>query len=151
MAGPDGRPRRGPPLPSRGAFLIEALISLVVISMTVAAIFGLLANGLRASNNALSRAEATDIAVSTLARMTAEDLVTLAGRYDPHGAGAGFRVVLAAARRLPGVTETTNVPVVSVAPGPSANSRHVSVTIFWQLPNEPLPHRASLKSAVGSW
>lgn len=151
MASTLGRARRGPPLPSRGAFLIEALISLVVISMTVAAMFGLLANGLRASNNALSRAQATDIAVSTLARMAAEDLGTLADRYDPHGAGGGFRVLLSAAGRLPGVTETTNVPAVSVAPGPSANSRHVSVTIFWQLPSETLPHRASLESAVGSW
>lgn len=134
---------------SRGAFLLEAVVSLVVIALTAAAIFGLLANGLRTSSNALARAAATDLAVSALARMAAEDPSALADRYDPHG--AGFRSVLATAMRLPGVTETENVPAIAVTAGPSARSRHVQVTVFWQLPNETLPHRASMTSAVGSW
>ena len=124
------RPRR---TTSCGAFLIEALVAVLVFSVAAAGVFSLLANGLRASDNARSRTEASDVAAATLARMSTEDIVTLADRYDALGGGSGFRTLLASARRLPGVTDTANVPVVTFAPGPSARSQRVSVTVYWQL------------------
>jgi type IV pilus assembly protein PilV len=133
---------------SRGAFLVEALIAILVFSIAAAGLFTLLSNALRTSSNALWRTEATDVAASALARMSTEDLATLADRYDSLAAGPGFRALVATAKRLPGVTDTTNLPVVSIAPGPSANSQRVSVTVFWHPPNESAPHRASMTSVV---
>ncbi len=84
------RPRR---TTSCGAFLIEALVAVLVFSVAAAGVFSLLANGLRASDNARSRTEASDVAAATLARMSTEDIVTLADRYDALGGGSGFRTL----------------------------------------------------------
>jgi type II secretory pathway pseudopilin PulG len=139
------RPRR---TTSCGAFLIETLVAVLVFSVAAAGVFSLLANGLRASDNARSRTEANDVAAATLARMSTEDIVTLADRYDALAGGSGFRTLLASARRLPGVTDTANVPVVTFAPGPSARSQRASVTLYWQLPGESARHQASMTSVV---
>lgn len=136
------------PRASRGAFLIEALVAVVIFSVAAAGLFTLLANALRASSDALSRTDAYGAAVSTLARMSVDDFATLADRYDSHAGGPGFRALAAAAKRLPGVTDSINAPVVSIAPGPSAGSRRVSVTVYWQLANEASPHRASITGVV---
>jgi type IV pilus assembly protein PilV len=133
---------------SRGAFLIEALVALVVFSMAAAGLFALAANALRAGTEALARAEANDIAASALARMAAESLATLAERYDAALPGPGYRSLAAMASRLPGVRDEANAPVVSIAPGPSVGSRSVSVTVYWQLPGESAPHRAAMTSVL---
>jgi len=133
---------------SRGAFLIEALVALVVFSMAAAGLFALAANALRAGTEALARAEANDIAASALARMGTESLATLAERYDAVLPGPGYRSLAAMAARLPGVRDGANAPVVSAAPGPSAGSRSVSVTVYWQLPGESAPHRAAMTSVL---
>jgi len=133
---------------ARGAFLVEALIAVVVFSIAIAGTFGLLANALRTTSNALARAQAQSLAASTLAHMWAEDFATLADRYDAHAPGAGFRTLVDAATRLPGVTPSANVPRVTFAPGPSSNSRRASVTVFWQLPSESAPHQASMTGVV---
>ena len=135
---------------SRGAFLVEALIASVIFSMAAAGLFALLANALRASNDALLRTEASGAAASTLARMSAEDFATLADRYDSIGRGPGFLSLVAMAKRLPGVSDSVNTPVVVLAPGPSANSLNASVTVYWQLPNETSPRRASITSVVAA-
>jgi len=135
---------------SRGAFLVEALIASVIFSMAAAGLFALLANALRASNDALLRTEASGAAASTLARMSADDFATLADRYDSIGRGPGFLSLVAMAKRLPGVTDSVNTPVVVLAPGPSANSLNASVTVYWQLPNETSPRRASITSVVAA-
>lgn len=148
--------RRGTPerarLPLRprpaGAFLFEALLAILVFSIGAAGLFGLLGNALRQSGNAHWRGEAFNVASSTLSRMSAEDPATLAERYDMAMAGPGFRMLLASASRLPGVTASTNSPVVSIEPGPSVGSRRVAVSVFWQLPGDPTPHRQSVASIV---
>jgi Tfp pilus assembly protein PilV len=133
---------------ARGAFLVEALVAILVFSIASAGLFLLLANALRESGNALARTAAAAVAASTIARMAAEDPATLADRYDAQRGGSGFRALLAAAQRLPGVSDTVNAPVVAVDPGPSIGSRRVSVTIHWQLPVESAAHRSSVSSVV---
>ena len=150
--------RRGPPscgrnvaksrVASNGAFLIEALVALLVLSVAVAGLFALAANALHAGTDALARAEANDIAASALAQMTAESLATLAERYNADPPGPGYRALMAMAGRLPGVHDSVNAPLVSIAPGPSAGSRSVSVTVYWQLPGESAPHRAAMTSVL---
>lgn len=132
----------------RGAFLIEALVAVLVFSLAAAGVFSVLANALHASGNASIRAAANALAASTLARMSIEDLPALSERYDPHVPGPGYRTLATMAKRLPGVTDTHNLPLVTVSDGSSAGSRRVSITVLWQLPNEATPHRAQLSSVV---
>lgn len=132
----------------RGAFLLEALIAILIYSIGVAGLFALLGNALRQSGNANWRGEAFNVAAMTLSRMSAEDPGTLADRYDARTTGPGFRQLLALATRLPGVTASTNSPLVSVEPGPSGGSRRVTVTVFWQSPSDSSSHRQTVTGVV---
>ena len=132
-----------------GTFLIEALVALLVVSIASAGLFALMANLLRASTDALLRAEATELAAATLARMATESPATLADRYDASTAGSGFVALANAAQHLPGVSAVTNLPSVTVAPGPSAGTRRVSVVVRWQAPNDPSARVASMATVVG--
>lgn len=132
----------------RGAFLIEALVAMVVFLFAAAGVFAALANALHASSNASLRSSASNLVASTLAHMQLEDPATLASRYDSSAAGSGYTMLATFARRFPGVTVTSNQPVVSVNEGVSAASRRVSVTVFWQLPDESRPHRTTMTTVV---
>ena len=131
-----------------GALLIEALVALVVVSIAAAGLFTLMANALRASGESLLRAEAAELAAAAVARMNTENPATLTERYDALTNGPGFVALLAAARRLPGVTDTANRPAVAIGPGPSDGTRSVVVTVGWQTPSGAA-HRASMSGVVG--
>jgi hypothetical protein len=133
----------------RGSFLIEALVALLVVSIACAGLFALIANLVRASTDSLLRAEASELAAATLARMATDNPAALADRYDASAGAPGFAALAIAARRLPGVTAVTNLPSVAVAPGPSAATRSVSVSVRWQTPNDPTAHVASMSTVVG--
>ena len=132
----------------RGAFLIEALVAILVVSIAITGLFTLVANLVRASGDALLRAEATEIAAAVVARMAAENTGSLADRYATPDA-AGFAALAAAAQRLPGVTRTANLPTVSVVDGPSIGTRRVVVGVQWQPPTAMVPRRASMTTVVG--
>lgn len=132
----------------RGAFLIEALVAILVVSIAITGLFTLMASLVRASSDALLRAEAAEIAAGFVARMAAENAASLADRYATPDS-AGFAALAAAAQRLPGVTRTANLPTVSVADGPSIGTRRVAVGVQWQAPTAPAPHRASMTAVVG--
>src|SRR3954464_3062995 len=133
----------------RGAFLIEALIAILVVSIACAGLFTLMANLLRTTSESLLRAEAMDLAAGALARMAAENPATLAERYDASAGAPGFVALATAARRLPGVAAGANLPTVAVAPGPSMGTQRVSVTVRWQAPHDATVHRASMTTVVG--
>ena len=132
----------------RGAFLIEALVAIVIISIAAAGLFMLVARAISASGDALIRAEAAHLVAATLSRMSAEDPSMLSERYDATTNGAGYVALAAAAKRLPGVSDSANLPIVSVTPGPSLASRRVAVTVLWQSPASPAPHRAAMATVV---
>ena len=132
----------------RGAFLVEALVAILVVSIAITGLFALMANLIRASGDALLRAEAAEIAAAVVARMAAENPGSLADRYATPDA-AGFAALAAAAQRLPGVTRTANLPTVSVVDGPSIGTRRVLVRVQWQPPTAAVPHRASMTTVVG--
>jgi type IV pilus assembly protein PilV len=132
---------------ARGVFLLEALVALVVFTLGAIALLGVIADALRATGTARWRGEAFDIASSTLSRMWAEDPAALAARYDAAASGPGYQALLAAAMRLPGVNALANAPVVTIDDGAS-DGRRVSVTVFWQLPVERSPHRASVTGVL---
>jgi len=133
---------------ARGAFLIEALCAVLVFSIAAASVLPMLAQAFRATGRAALRAAAHDLASSTLARMAVEDFATLPARYDSAAPGAGYRGLVAAARQFPGVTAERNLPQVDIVDGPSAQSRRIFVSVYWQLPAEPAPHRAAVTGLV---
>ncbi|HEX6796006.1 MAG TPA: hypothetical protein VF304_19375 [Casimicrobiaceae bacterium] len=129
-----------------GAYLLEALIALVVFSLGMLGLLGLLAGALHASGGARWRSEGFDIAAATLARIATEDPASLVARYDPAADGAGYRALLAQALRLPGVSAGANAPSVSV--DDATESRRIRVTVHWQLPGEAVTHEASISAAL---
>jgi type IV pilus assembly protein PilV len=134
----------------RGIVLLEALIAVLVLSLGMLGILGLATRALHDAGNAHWRSEAARLAESTIARMWVEDPSTLADRYDSAADGPGLRDVVAAASRLPGVTSTTNVPVVAVVNDASGTSPRVTLTLFWQSPADAVPHRYATEQVVAS-
>ena len=123
-----------------GAFLLEALVAIVVLAVGTLGLLELIAGAARESGNARWRDEASTLAASTLSRMWTDDPATLDARYDATN-GAGYRTLNAAAERLPGVGSGVNVPVV-VVDGSTPGRWRVTITVFWQQPGERRAHRA---------
>jgi type IV pilus assembly protein PilV len=134
----------------RGIVLLEALIAVLVLSLGTLALLGLATRALRDAGNAHWRGQAANLAESTLARMWTENPATLADRYDSAAGGPGFRDLMSAAAKFPGVRPGRNVPVVSVANGAAGASPRVSLTLFWQSPDDALPHRYATEQVVAS-
>lgn len=132
------------PVPRRdraaGAFLLEALVAIVVFAVGTVGLLELIAGTARESGNARWRHEAFTLAASALSRMWTDDPATLDVRYDATN-GAGYRALSAAAGRLPGVRAGVNAPLVTLdrsTPG----RWQVAITVFWQQPGEQRVHRA---------
>lgn len=140
--------RRSRGVRAHGAFLIEALLAILVVSIATTGVFTLIAGLVRASGDSLLRAEAAEIAASAVARMAAENPAALTTRYNTPGS-VGLAAIHAAAQRLPGVTSLANLPTVSVTDGPSAGTRRVTVSVTWQSPTATTPHRTSMSTVVG--
>lgn len=132
-----------------GAFLLEALIALLIFSFGLLAMAALHAKAVRHFNEAQFRADATEIAQATLASMRAIDPTTLATRFDAASRGAGWLALVGQAKRLPGVTDTQNVPSLQIVDGPTATSRQVSLDVFWQAPGDGIVHRYDARAIVG--
>jgi type IV pilus assembly protein PilV len=126
--------------PATGAFLLEALVAIVVFAVGTLGLLELIAGAARESGNARWRDEAFTLAASTLSRMWTEDPATLDARYNATS-GAGYRALRAAAERLPGVSGGVQAPLVPVDTSIPGRWR-VANTVFWQQPGERRAHRA---------
>ncbi|HMA32557.1 MAG TPA: hypothetical protein VKT00_12150 [Casimicrobiaceae bacterium] len=138
------------PAPRRGIVLLEAMIAMLVLSLGTLALLGLTTRALHDAGNAHWRNQAASLAESTLARMWTENPATLADRYDSTTGGPGFRDIVTAASKLPGVTSTRNAPLVSVANAAAGVSPRVTLTLFWQSPGDALPHRYATEQVVAA-
>ena len=103
-----------------GAFLLEALVAIIVFAVGTLALLELIAGAVRESGNARWRDEASTLAASALSRMWSDDPATLDVRYDATtgrttvdwgfalllipiaAAGIGTPVIFAAAARVRG-------------------------------------------------
>jgi type IV pilus assembly protein PilV len=131
---------------SRGAYLLEALIALIVFSFAMLGLLALLAGAIDASGRAKWRSEGFAIAAGAVARIATEDPASLVERYDASRDGAGYKLLLAQASGLPGVSDAANAPSVGV--DDAVDSRRVRVTVRWQLPGEASAHEASISAAL---
>lgn len=141
-------------LRQRGAFLLEALVALLIMAFGILGIVGLQAQSMRVTNDSEFRAEAVYLANALVGRMWADDLASLKANYDSSGAGAGYTAFQTAVSVLPGVDIPggVNVPTVvfdATKAGLSTNSAYVTITVFWQLPGEATPHRYVTSAVVG--
>jgi hypothetical protein len=82
--------------------------------------------------------------------MRATPPAELYASFDTRAQGAGYRALLDRAKRLPGVDDASNAPEVRVGEGPTASSRRVDVTLFWQSPGEASPRRYDASAVVAS-
>jgi type IV pilus assembly protein PilV len=142
-----------PPVPSSlrairrgqsGAFLLEALVGVLVFAFGILGLVGLQAVAIRNTNDLQYRGEAIQIANAAIGRMWTMDRANLEAMYegDAGSGGDGYTALHEAAERLPGVSGNDALaPTVVVEDGPSTTSNLVTVTIRWQLPGDPTPHQ----------
>jgi type IV pilus assembly protein PilV len=123
-----------------GAFLLEALVAIVVFAVGTLALLELITGAARESGHARWRDEASTLAASALSRMWSDDAATLDTRYDA-ATGPGYRALQAAAQRLPGVGSGVNTPLIAID-GSVPGRWQVAITVFWQQPGERAAHRA---------
>src|SRR3984893_9250144 len=75
-----------------GAFLLEALIGILIFSLGVLGIVGLQARAIRFTNDAEFRAEAMYLASSLISQMWTDNRALLKTKYDSTVAGARYTV-----------------------------------------------------------
>ena len=157
------RPRNG--RGQRGAFLLEALVALLIMAFGILGIVGLQAQSMRVTNDSEYRAEAVYLANSLIGKIWTDSPPGVAGpaawiaavtaNYDSSKGGAGYVAFQDAivTAQLPGVVKgTTNDPIVKfdgAKPGLSTNSVYVTITVFWQLPGEKTPHQYVTSAVIG--
>ncbi len=145
-----------------GAFLLEAMIAILIFALGVLGIVGLQATSMRFTNDAQYRGEAVYLANSLMARMWADDTspAALAAKYDSSAAGPGYLAFKQLVSTLPGAP--ANDPVVQVNPAtcgnppvavvrPSLQSSVICITVFWEPPGETVStvHRFETMGVVG--
>lgn len=131
----------------RGSMLLEALVAVMIFSIGILSVVNLQAQSMRHVNDMQYRGEAVFLAESLVSKMWTDDLATLDPKYTT---GSGFTAFREHVKRLPGADSSPNVPVITVAPGPSTTSRIVTVTVFWQLPGETEKHNYSTRAVIGT-
>ena len=137
----------------QGAFLLEALIGILIFSLGVLGIVGLQAQAIRFTNDSEYRAEAVYLANSLISQMWADKRANLKINYESP-AGPKYATFKAdVQQRMRGAIFPAD-PVVKVdtADLPAAvsnTSSVVQVKIFWQLPGEPSQHNYVTTGVIG--
>jgi type IV pilus assembly protein PilV len=138
-----------------GAFLLEALIGILIFSLGVLGIVGLQARAIRFTNDAEFRAEAMYLANSLISQMWTDSRPLLKTKYDSTVGGAGYTVFKAKVHTaLAGATIFPEPVVIVDGPPPlpqanSATSNVVQVQISWQLPGDPMTHNYTTTGVIG--
>lgn len=128
-----------PELRQRGSFLLEALISVLIVALGILGLIGLQARAFQNIDDAQYRAEAAYMANAYLGQMWVYDRTKLIADFSTAGGGPAYTEFKAwVGQRLPGANIPANAPVVTVTqPGLTPTSSDVVIQIFWQPPGEP--------------
>jgi type IV pilus assembly protein PilV len=138
----------------QGAFLLEALIGILIFSLGILGIVGLQAQAIRFTNDAEYRAEAVYLANSLISEMWTDDRTTLKTKYDSTVVGPKYVQFKSDVQtRMAGATFPHD-PIVMVddATLPLAVTKYsnvVQVKIFWQLPGETTEHNYITTGVIG--
>jgi type IV pilus assembly protein PilV len=142
-----------------GAYLLEALIGILIFSFGILGIVGLQAQAIRFTNDAEYRAEATYLANSLISTMwtdyDASSAAAIAAFKAKYTSGAGYtdfktKVVngLSGATVSPDPVVLVDDPTLTAAP--STKSSVVSVKITWTLPGDSTVHNYTTSGVVGT-
>jgi type IV pilus assembly protein PilV len=123
----------------RGSFLLEALISILIVALGILGLIGLQARAIQSVDDAQYRAEAAFVANALLGQMWVYDRTKLLSDFDSTLTGPGYTEFKAwVGQRLPGANIPANFPVVTITqPGPTPTSTNVLIRVFWLAPGEP--------------
>ena len=133
----------------QGSMLLEALIAILIFSMGILAIVGLQATSIKLSGDAKYRSEASLLVNQLIGQMWISDRTPATFQANFQGGagnnGANYTNWLATVQDpqtgLPG--SVANPPSVVIVPqvGTTTTSSLVTITIWWQAPNEPSAHQ----------
>ena len=121
-----------------GAYLLEALIGILIFSIGVLGIVGLQAASLRATTDSGLRAEAVFAANQLLGQMWVDDETKLEANYSSALGGAQyveFKNNLLNAQK--GAWYQDPAVVFDAIPPPSTSSRYVTIAIWWKTCKTP--------------
>lgn len=124
----------------RGAFLLEALIGILIFSMGILALMGLQAVSIKNTVEAKYRSEASYLANQIIARMWID--VANVDKYATAGAAYDARDAWTAqvADLLPGATDDDAPTITVTAPASVDGAWQVVISIFWRSPGDPNRH-----------
>ncbi len=139
----------------RGSFLLEALISVLIVAFGVLGLIGLQARAIQNVDDAQYRGEAAYLANAYLGQMWVADRTTLNANFDDASGGPAYTEFKAwVGQRLPGASLPGNDPKVTITPSAiTPTSSTVHIQIFWQPPGEPaglVRHQYDVVATVGS-
>jgi type IV pilus assembly protein PilV len=147
------RARRAPHIPRQGGnFMLEALISILIVALGVLGVVGLYARSLQDVDDSKYRGEAALLVNSVLGQMWISDPkpASLLAKFDSSGSGAEYTEFAAlVAQRMP----NSVAPVITVTPGPTLTSSNVAISIQWRHPgdaNDPTLRNYAVNATVGA-
>jgi len=123
-----------------GAYLLEALIGILIFALGVLGIVGLQAASLRTTSDSSVRAEAVFAASQLMGQMWSDKYVNLVPNYSSATLGATYVSWAADLKSAQGGAWIVD-PIVDLSaangcsPTPDAWSQSVAITIFWQSPD----------------
>ena len=136
----------------RGAYLLEALVGILIFSFGILGIVGLQAQSIRMTNDSEYRAEAVYMANALISKMWTDNPNQLQTKYrSPGGVEYLDFKTNHVQPAFKGAMTTDPIVLVDDAALPSApskNSHVVQVTVFWQLPGDPIVHNYTTTGVV---
>jgi type IV pilus assembly protein PilV len=123
-----------------GAYLLEALIGMLIFALGVLGIVGLQAASLRATTDAALRAEAVFAANQLLGQMWADDETQLVANYSSAFNQQPYKDFASQLKTAQGGAWVADPAVVfDAVAAPSQTSHYVVINIQWQSPDPTQP------------
>ena len=126
----------------QGVMLLEGLIAILIFSMGILGLMGLQAASIKSVTDSKFRTDAAFFANRIISQMWVDDKTNLSTLYATGGTkySAWLTEMQNSQTRLPGSTGA-NAPTVTFNTIPGLNFNQVTVTLFWQAPNDPNRHQ----------
>jgi len=138
-----------------GAYLLEALIGILIFSFGILGIVGLQAQAIRFTNDSELRAEAVYLANALISKMWTDDRTQLKVKYDSTVGGPEYvnfkNQVKSAFAGADVLDPVVLVDDATLPPAPSKTSSVVQVQINWRLPGDPasITHNYTTTGVIG--
>lgn len=129
----------------RGSNLLEGLLAIFLFSIGLLSLVMLLSATLIESSNARYRIEASLVINDLVSHMWIGDhtLAGLKSRFGDTSSKDYQSWFTSVSRRLPGVSNTTNKPQVTID-----DSGNVTVNIQWQVPGDKTAHQMTVQTLI---